>query len=72
MRWPGRPRGRWRRRGQTAVETMLLVSVLVVAIVGISWIIAGDETSGGFVNAMKDKADEIDDVYATEPTLPIP
>lgn len=68
---------RWSRfhrmqAGQTVVEAMLLTSVIVVAVVAVGWILAGDETGGGFIAGMKNTADAVDVVYAEEPAHPIP
>jgi hypothetical protein len=51
---------------------MLLTSVIVVAVVAVGWILAGDETGGGFIAGMKNTADAVDVVYAEEPAHPIP
>ena len=60
------------RTGQTVVEAMLLTSVLVVAVVAVGWILAGDESGGGFIAGMKNTADAVDVVYSEEPEFPIP
>jgi hypothetical protein len=60
------------RAGQTVVEAMLLTSVVVVAVVAVGWILAGDEMGGGFIAGMKNTADAVDVVYSEEPGLPIP
>ena len=67
-----KPLGRSARTGQTVVEAMLLTSVVVVAVVMVGWILAGDEMGGGFIAGMKAKADSVDVVYAEEPEFPIP
>jgi len=60
------------RTGQTVVEAMLLISVIVVAVVAVGWILAGDEFGGGFIAGMKNTADAVDVVYSEEPAHPLP
>jgi len=52
------------RTGQTTVETLLLISVIVVAIVATSWILTGDATGDGMTNAMSEFGDGAATVYA--------
>ena len=58
------------RKGQTAVETLLLISVIVVAIVAASWILTGDAGGTGIVNAMSEFGDGAATVYADPASAP--
>ena len=53
-----------RKSGQTTVETLLLISVLVVALVAASWILTGDADGTGMTNAMKEFGEGGATVYA--------
>jgi len=53
-----------KRTGQTTVETLLLISVIVVAIVAASWIFTGDATGDGMTSAMTEFGDGAATVYA--------
>jgi hypothetical protein len=53
-----------RKSGQTTVETLLFISVLVVAIVAASWILTGDPDGSGMTNAMKEFGEGAATVYA--------
>jgi hypothetical protein len=53
-----------RKSGQTTVETLLFISVLVVAIVAASWILTGDAGGTGMTNAMKEFGEGAATVYA--------
>ena len=55
------------RDGQAPVETMLLISVIVVAIVAASWILTGDPGGEGITNAMSEFGDGAATVYAQPP-----
>ena len=52
-------------RGQSSVETMLVISVLTVAIVGAGYLFAGGDS--GFVQAMKNFAQGAGTVYSNGP-----
>ena len=52
-------------RGQSAVETMLVISVLTIAIVGVGYLFAGGDS--GFIQAMKDFAQGAGTVYSQGP-----
>lgn len=54
----------FRKTGQASVETMLFISVLVVAIVAASWILTGDAGGEGMNNAMKEFGEGAATVYA--------
>jgi len=56
------------RNGQTTVETMLFISVIVVAIVAASWVLTGDAGGEGITNAMSEFGDGAATVYAQPPT----
>ena len=58
------------RRGQTAVETLLLISLLVVAIVAASWILTGDAGGTGITNAMSEFGDGAATVYSDPASAP--
>ena len=58
------------RKGQTAVETMLLISVIVVAIVAASWILTGDVGGTGITNAMSEFGDGAATVYSDPASAP--
>jgi len=52
-------------RGQSSVETMLVISVLTVAIVSAGYLFAGGDS--GFIQAMKRFADGAGTVYSNGP-----
>ncbi len=54
---------RW-RGGQSTVEVMLVISVLVVAMVVVGSLLADDQT--GFIAGMRSMADGADTVFAKE------
>jgi hypothetical protein len=54
----------FRKSGQATVETVLFISVLVVAIVAASWILTGDAGGEGMTNAMKEFGEGAATVYA--------
>jgi hypothetical protein len=53
-----------RKSGQTTVETLLFISVLVVAIVAASWVLTGEAGGDGITNAMKEFGEGAATVYA--------
>ncbi len=56
------------RSGQTTVESMMLISVVVIALVAAFWIFFGGEHS--FADALDDFGEGAATVYAEEPDLP--
>lgn len=54
------------RRGQSSVEVMLVISVIVIAVVAAGFLFAGGDS--GFIQAMQDLADSAGTVYSTGPT----
>ncbi|GEM_PF-6387718 len=53
-----------RRRGQSTVEVMLLISVLVVAVVAAGFALTNEDN--GFISGMRAMADGADTVFAEE------
>jgi len=51
--------------GQSSVETMLVISVITIAVVGAGYLFAGGDS--GFIQAMKDFAKGAETVYSTGP-----
>ena len=58
------------RSGQTTVETLLLISVIVVAIVAASWVLTGDPGGEGITNAMSEFGAGAATVYADPASAP--
>jgi Trk-type K+ transport system membrane component len=58
------------RSGQTTVETLLLISVIVVAIVAASWVLTGDPGGEGITNAMSEFGAGAATVYSDPASAP--
>ena len=58
------------KSGQSTVETLLLISVIVVAIVAASWVLTGDPGGEGITNAMSEFGDGAATVYADPASAP--
>jgi hypothetical protein len=51
------------RRGQSVTESLLLTSVLVVAVIAAGWVLAGVKGGGGIVGGLSSMADGAKEAY---------
>ncbi len=51
------------RRGQSVTESLLLTSVLVIAVIAAGWVLAGVQNGDGIVGGLVSMADGAEEAY---------
>ena len=58
------------RRGQSVTESLLLTSVLVIAVIAAGWVLAGVQNGTGIVGGLTSMADGAEEAYVDPSRAP--